>query len=238
MPVDFVSAIVVLVSTLISVSLLGLVAGFSPTLYVTQIAVTSKVKRPLAYAASLMGGVLVAVLVLILLFQVIQLDTLLQIINDSVRALTLSVAFNMLIGVGFVWAGAWYLHDKNVLKAPKAPKTKHASGLVSVFTLGFARTFISVSGVTATFFAGNIISNISVSIIEQLIFTLVFFAAAIVPFIGIILYMRSNPKRILQATDELRALLGRINYRPIVGTGALILGSAIIVFNLMIALLY
>lgn len=238
MPADIIYTLVVFISTLISVSILGLVAGFSPTLYVTQVAITSKVKRPVAYATSLMGGVLVAVLLLIILFQVIQLDALVTFIDTTVRAIILSVVFNVAIGVGFIWGGIWYLRHQDVLKGPKPSKTKKVGGLISVFSLGFVRTFISISGVTATYFAANIIANVSLNFVERLVFTLVFFGAAIVPFIGIVMYMRKSPERILKATEQFRSLLHKVNYRLVVGVGSIILGSCILVFNLMIILFY
>ena len=235
---DVIYTLVVFISTLISVSVLGLVAGFSPTLYVAQVAITSKTKQPVAYAASLMSGVLAAVLVLILLFQVIQLDSLILIINSTVNAITLSVAFNMMVGAGFIVAGAVYLKHKEVLKAPKPSKAKQTGGIVSVFSLGFVRTFVSITGVTAIFFAGNIISNVSINLVERIVYTLVFFGAAIVPFIGIVIYMKKSPERILIATNKFRLWLQRINFRLIAGVGAIILGSSILVFNLMIVLFY
>lgn len=242
MPADIIYTLIVFVSTLLSVSVLGLVAGFSPTLYVAQVAITAKVKRPVAYAASLMSGVLFAVLLLILLFQTIHLDTLLTIIDTTIRAVTLSVVFNALVGIGFIFGGSWYLRHKEAIKGPPKPtktaKAKQTGGLISVFSLGFVRTFVSISGVTATYFAGNIISTVSMNLIERTIFTLVFFAAAVVPFIGIVIYMRRSPERIVSATNKFRALLTRINYRPIVGFGAIILGSSILVFNLMMLLFY
>jgi hypothetical protein len=39
-------------------------------------------------------------------------------------------------------------------------------------------------------------------------------------------------------TRQLRALLEKTNYRLIVGVGAIILGSSIVIFNLMMALFY
>lgn len=235
---DLIATITIYISTLISVSILGLTAGFSPTLYVAQVAITAKVRRPVAYAASLMAGVLVAVLLLIILFQVIQLDTLLAFIDTTIRAVTLSVIFNMLVGVGFIAGGMWYLRHKDVLKPPRPSKAKQAGGLASVFGLGFVRTFISISGVTATYFAANIIANISLNLIEQLIFTLIFFAAAIVPFFAIVMYMKKSPERVLKIAEQFRALLRRINYRPVVGVGAIILGVSILIFNLMMVLFY
>ncbi len=91
---------------------------------------------------------------------------------------------------------------------------------------------------TATYIAGNIMANVSDNFIENIVYTLVFLAAAIVPFVGIVLYMRKSPKRLVALTDKLNDLLRRSNYRPVVGVGAVILGSSIVIFNVMMALFY
>jgi len=238
MTTDIISALFIFVSTLISVSILGLVAGFSPTLYVAQVAMASKSKHPVTYTISLMAGVLFAILLLIILFQTLHLDTLLSFIDTTVRAVTVSVIFNLLVGAGFIWGGIWYLRNQHIPKITKKSGVKKRGGIISMFGLGFARTFISVTGVTATYIAGNIIANVSIGIIEHIIYTLIFLAASIVPFFGIIIFMQKNPERLLRMTDELRALLHKTNYRLIVGVIAIILGSSIIIFNLMMALFY
>jgi len=237
MGTDIIYWLIVFVSTLIGVSVLGFVAGFSPTLYIAQIAISSKTTRPLAYAASLMSGVLVAVLVLIILFQTLHLDTLLNFIDTTVRAVTVSVVFNVFVGAAFVFGGIWYLSHQELPK-PKPSKAKQATGMFSVFGLGFVRTFISISGVTATYFAGNIIASISTGLLERVIYTLCFFVLAIVPFAAIVTAMQKNPKRLLAATHRLQTLLRRFNYRLVVGVGAIILGGSIVFFNIMMALFY
>ena len=238
MATDIISELFVFISTLISISIFGLLAGFSPTLYVTQVAMAFKSKRGITYTVSLMSGVLFAVLLLIVLFQTLHLETLLSFIDTTVRAVTVSVIFNLLVGAGFIWGGIWYLRHQRIPKVDTKQRVKTTGGIISMFGLGFARTFISVSGVTATYIAGNIIANVSIGLIEHLIYTLIFFAASIVPFFGIIIYMRKSPERLLKITDELRQLLHKANYRLIVGVGALIIGSSIIIFNLMMALFY
>lgn len=237
MATDIISTLFIFISTLISMSILGLAAGFSPTLYVAQIAMTAKSKHPVTYTASIMSGVLLAVLVLIVLFQTLHLDTLLSFIDTTVKALTVSVIFNVLVGAGFVWGGIWYLNHQHVPDI-KPAKVRKTGGIISMFGLGFARTFISVSGVTAAYISGNIIANVSIGLLERLVYTLVFFSASIVPFFGIIIYMRKNPARLIKMTRQLRALLEKTNYRLIVGVGAIILGSSIVIFNLMMALFY
>lgn len=237
MAADIVTLIFIFVSTLISVSVLGLFASFSPTLYVAQIALTAKSKHPNTYAVAMMGGVLLAILLLIVLFQFLHLETLLRIIDTTVKAVTVSVVFNLLVGSVFLFGGIWYLSNQEVPK-PTSSKIKKSGGVASVFSLGFFRTFVSISGVTATYIAGNIIANVSGSFIESSIFTLVFLAANIVPFFIIVFFTRKNPQRLTSLTNKLHELLRQSNYRLIVGVGGVILGSSIIIFNVMMALFY
>ncbi len=233
---ELVSLIIIFISTIISVSVLGVIAGFSPTLYITQLAITSKSERERSYTTALMTGVLAAVLLLIVIFQVINLDTLRSIIDTAVHALTVSVIFNALVGLAFIYGGLWYLRHQEITK-PKPSKIRDG-GLVAIFGFGFLRTFLSVTGVTATYIAGNIIANVSIGIAERFVYSVIFFAAAVVPFFVISIMMKKNPDRLTSLTNRLRIWLHTINYRLGVGVTAIILGGSIIFFNLMMVLFY
>lgn len=234
---ELINLVIIFISTIISVSVLGVIAGFSPTLFITQIAITSKSKRERSYTAALMAGVFAAVLLLIILFQVINLDTLLTFIDTTVKALTVSVLFNVVIGASFIYGGIWYLRHQEI-PAPKPSKIKKNGGIAAIFGFGFIRTFLSISGVTATYLAGNIIANVSIEIIERLVYSAMFFAAAVVPFIVINLLMKKNPELLTSLTNRLRGWLRDMNYRLFVGVTAIILGGCIIFFNVMMALFY
>ena len=234
---ELVNLLIIFISTIISVSVLGVVAGFSPTLYITQVAITSKSKKYRSYTASLMGGILFAILVLIIIFQTINLETLVGLIDTTVHALRVSVIFNIIAGGAFIYGGIWYLRHQEI-QQPSSSKLKSATGAVGLFSLGFVRTFVSISGVTATFIAGNIIANVSIGIIERLIYTAIFFVAAVVPFVIIIRMMQKNPDRLTSLTNRLMIWLRSMNYRLIVGVSATLLGGSIIFFNVMMALFY
>jgi len=231
--------LVVFVATIISVFVLGVIAGFSPTLYIAQVAISSKSKRSASYTFSLTAGVVAAILALIILFQIFHLDTLLLFINTTVKAVTVSVIFNVLVGLGFIFGGFWYLRHPTLPKPKENMRSaKRAGGLLGVFGLGFLRTITSISGLTATYIAGNIISSLSTGAVERLVYTIIFLAATIVPFMVITEYMRKNPDRLIALTQRIRNTLKQINYRLIVGVTAIILGSSIIIINVMMALFY
>lgn len=234
---DLLYYIVVFIATIISVGVLGLVAGFSPTLYIAQIAAVSKSKRRVAYTLSVAGGVLAAIALLVLLFQTFHLNTLINIIDTTVQAIVVSLVFNILVGTGFIFGGIWYLSHQS-LPSPKPGKIKKSSGLLGIFGFGFIRTITSISGLTATYLAGNIIGNISMGITERFIYTAIFLATTITPFVIIFEYMKKKPDALAVWVDRVRRLLSRFNYRPVVGAIAIILGASIIIINVMLALFY
>jgi len=237
---EILNFIIIFITSLIALIVLGLIAGFSPTLYIAQVAVSSKnKKRAHSYSAAIMGGVVTAIVLLIALFQVIHLDTLIAIIGTTVHAVTVSVIFNLLVGIGLIYGGNRYLKKrKSVEPSQMKLKSTKNGGIAGIFGLGFARTLVSVRGVTATFVAGNIIADVSGNILERLIYSVIFLAATVIPFVGIVLIMRKNPTLLATLTNDAKRWLNAFNYQLIVGVAVIIFGSSIIIFNLMMALFY
>lgn len=238
--VPFVDSLFIFITSLVAVAILGLIAGFSPTLYIAQITVAAKKQRALPYTIGLMSGVLGAIIVLLLLFQVFQLDTLITFIDSTVSALVVSVSFNIIVGCALIVGGLWYIRSReDTAKENRDKATARGSGGISALVgLGFVRTLTSISGLTATFIASGIIGSTNPVILERILTSGVFLAATIVPFAGIIILLRRNPKKLTTATARVRALLKRANYRLVAGVAAVLLGGSIIVFNLMMALFY
>src|ERR1700712_570755 len=109
---NFADSIWLFISAIIAVIVLGFIAGFSPTLYITQIGVASASKRARSLMIALMIGVLIGIILLTILFQFFQLDTLRTVIDSAISALFVSVIFNILLGAAFVVAGFWYINKK------------------------------------------------------------------------------------------------------------------------------
>lgn len=239
--VPFIDSLFLFIAALIAVAVLGIIAGFSPTLYIAQVSIGSKPKRIIPYTIGLMAGVLGAIVFLLLLFQVFQLDTLVSIIDSTVSALLLSVGFNILVGTGLIVGGLWYIRSRTDTAAPlkeTRAAARSKAGIGAIVSLGFIRTLTSISGLTATFIAGGLIGSGNPLLLERTLMTLVFLAASIVPFAGIIVLLKRNPERLTRLTGRLKELMRRVNYRLIAGVAAVILGSSIIIFNLMMALFY
>jgi cytochrome c biogenesis protein CcdA len=234
---ELLNFIIIFATSIIALSVLGVIAGFSPVLYIAQVVAVSKSKNGTTYSAAIMAGVLLAIFLLILLFQTIHLETLIGLIDTTVEAVTVSVAFNLVVGLGLVFGGLHYLRRREIPK-PKIIKAKQAGGTIGMVGLGFIRTFVSLTGIVATFIAGNVIADVSATIIERFVYSLIFLAATVMPFFAIIILTRKNPRRITSITDTIQSWLKRFSYHLIIGAGAIIFGSSVIVFNVMMALFY
>lgn len=235
-----VNLLILFVFALIAVAILGLIAGFSPTLYITQVTLSSKSAKLRQYTYFLMAGVLAAVVLLLILFQTLNLGTMIDIIDSTANALLVSVIFNLIIGVLFIIAGIHYIRKKDVDKAykPATQKVKSVGSSSAMFGLGFVKTLVSISGVTAIYIGGNIIGSTASTFVEHIIYTLVFLAATIAPFFAVLRLLQRNPERLTSLVERLKSSLKKFNYRLIIGIIAIILGSAIVIFNVMMTIFY
>jgi len=231
------SSLIIFALTLVTISFLGLVAGFSPTLYIAQVSTSSKSKKDTLATGAIMAGVLLAIIVLASLFQTVQLDALLHFIDSTVKALIISIVLNIFVGIGLVVGGIWYIraHSQPALDLPSNKKKRSIPALLG---LGFIRTFTSISGVTATYVAASTISGASTSFFQQLIYTLIFVAAAIVPFVGIVILVNKHPARLTQLVSKLQVLVGRFDYHWIIGFIGVVFGVCIIALQLFIGLVF
>lgn len=234
--VNIADLIWILIGGIIVTVILGLIAGFSPTLYLTQIGIGTHTKKSVSYGISIMAGVVAALIVLTILFQFFHLTTLIAFIDTTLKALLVSVVFNVLVGTTLIIGGIHYLRvRKPELKPPKSFKK---SGYAAVISFGFFRTFVSITGVTATFISSNIISEIGPGIVLRLFLTLFFLAGAILPFVGILFLLKSNPERLARGVSYLKEMAHKLNYRPVLGVGSILFGSSLIIFNVLIAIFY
>lgn len=234
---EFINSLWLFISAIISLVLLGIIAGFSPTLYIAQIGISAASKRARSLMIALMAGVILGIILLGVLFQFFQLDTLHSFIDSTVNALFVSVIFNILIGTVFIGAGFWYINKKpNRIKEDKKVTAK--SGYWALISLGFFRTFASITGATATFLASGIILDVRAGIVSWLVLTAVFLAAVIAPFAFILIVMDRHPDRVQTALGWFKSQLFKYNYKLIIGVAAILIGSAIIIFNVLRAVTF
>ena len=212
---------------------LGVIAGFSPILYIAHFTAASETKRYLAYTTAIMGGVLGAVVTLVILFQLFQLETLLSFINTTLKAIIIHVIFNGITGVALIIGGFMSLHRQKPV-APKAASHK-VGGINALAGLGFARTITSVSTVVATYAAGVAIATVSIGLLDHFIYSIVFLAATIAPFLLIVLLARKHPEKLQRVIKRLKASIQTVNYRALAGKTAIAFGAGIIIVPIITA---
>lgn len=244
MGMDEIAGLLILfIIALVSIVIAGLIAGFSPTLYIAQAAISMHADKKGAkhYTYMIIGGVLLAIVLLLVFFQTINLDTLLSVIDSSVDALFVSVSFNAVVGLLFIFGGMMYIRSRKTEKTYETStkkKAKKAGGMSAAFGLGLTKTFLSISGVTAVFIGGNIIASTANTFVDHIIYTLVFLAAAVAPFLVMLYFIQNSPQKLQGVIDSVKNRMTKVNYRLTVGVAAIILGAAILIFNIMMALLY
>jgi len=217
--------------------LLGIVAGFSPTLYITQVGIGLRTKKIIPYMIAIMVGVVGALIALTILFQFFNLNTLLEYLDRSVSVLLVSVIFNMLVGAALIIGGAYYLRHRE-------PKTKQSStkatksSYAALVGFGFLRKLISVTGVAVTFIASNVIAEASTKLSTQLLLTAIFLISATLPYIGIAQLVKTNPERLEKIVNYTKQLFNKLNYRSVIGVGAILFGAGIVIFNICMIIFY
>lgn len=132
------------------------------------------------------------------------------------------------------------MHTKDSKKAYEADtaKIKRYKGFSVTFGLGFAKTFLSISGATAIYVGGNIIASATNTIIEQFLFTSVFLVATLAPFVTVLHLLQRKPELLQTQVNRVKGHLSEMNYRQNVGMAAILFGGAIVIFNAMMALFY
>jgi len=234
---ELIDSLWLFIGALLAIVVLGIIAGFSPTLYITQIGIATTSKRARSLMVSLMMGVLAGIILLSIFFQFFQLDTLRSFIDSTINALRVSVISNLIVGTIFIIGGFWYIHKKPN-RISEDHKIALKSGYSALVALGFFRTFISISGATATFLASGIISSSKEDIFTRIVLTIIFLAAVIAPFVVILITMQKHPKNIQRLMTWFKAQLHTFNYKLIIGTAAILLGSSVLILNVLKLITY
>lgn len=238
---ELLNLLILFILSVLAVVIAGLVAGFSPTLYIAQATLSSKSQNRRKLTLSLVFGVLSATIILLVLFQIFSLSSLLAIIDSTVRALLVSVLFNIAIGLLFITAGIHYMRTRDTQKAYSDSSTgftKKYGGSGALFGLGFIKTFLSVSGLTAIYIGGNIIATTTSITLERIILTGAFLVSSVAPFMFVSYLTQRKPDKLRNVIAKVKQYLEQINYRSTVGFIAVLIGSAIVIFNIIMALFY
>ncbi len=229
---ELIDSIWLLLGAALALVFLGLLAGFSPTLYAAQMSMATDSKKSSSYAISIMVGVILAIIALGIFFQFFQFDTLNAIIDSRKDAMVVSSVFNLVIGFTFILAGIWYIRKKTTPKK-ESRLTSTTAGHLAFAGLGFFRTFLSLSGATSTFMAIGLIANTDIEPVGRLLLSFIFLAAAIAPFVVILIEIKKRPHNIQKLLNFVKHRASTPYFHSVVGLLSIILGASIALFALV-----
>lgn len=216
MAVIFESFFIIIGSSL-GLLLLGLATGFSPVLYVAQIAGAAQSKRPTHAMRSLIAGVLVGTLLPALLFAFFNPSTLTQLFDMTVKPVIVSAWFQVILGSLFIIAGLWTLATSpRQKKKPVSGASK--KGPWVLFGAGVLRTMTSASGLVSIYFATQILFRSAGGPLTVAIPALIFLIGVLLPFAILYALWQKSPGSLEEKSERLVNRLSRIRYRPVVGT--------------------
>ncbi|MBW9204920.1 hypothetical protein KV102_02440 [Mumia sp. zg.B53] len=179
------NAATVLMGTVVSLVLLGLVMGFSPTLIATQVAVVARSRGSVRPGLVVACGVATGALVLSLVLQVVNPDTWDYVLRGKVEKLFLQQAFDEIAGVLFVVAGIWLLWRRPTTDDRAVSRT--AERLLDrprdLFTFAVLNTVVGVSGAATTYLVVRLARESTSVVALQVLVYVGFAAAAAAPYV-------------------------------------------------------
>ncbi|KAA1422486.1 hypothetical protein FE697_015240 [Mumia zhuanghuii] len=226
-------AAVLVVGTLVSLVLLGLATGFSPTLIALQVAVLARSPGSLRRGLIVAGGVATGALILTLLLQVTNPDAWERLFSGRVRSLLLQRAFDLTAGVLFVIAGLWVLRNRHATVDHTAVRT--ASRLLdrprSLFGFSAANTVIGVSAAASAYLVVRLAREASSAGILQVLVYVGFAMAAALPY----LLMAWGTERfpiLSRAVDRMTGWIRSRSWRTVGGVLLVAVGGLLVVASL------
>jgi cytochrome c biogenesis protein CcdA len=211
---------------------LGFVMGFSPTLYGVTLHVLTRSPappRPIRSVVWMTVGLAVASTVLVLVFRVVDPETLIHVWQGRFEALLVTRAVDLAAGVVLVGAGgiAWLLRTR-----PRRQRKTHVhdAGTREMFLIGFANTFLGVSGIATMYVTGRVITAASPDWFVRALVYLVFLIGVVGPYVGVAYGWERLP-RLAHAITGGVDRLGRVDFRPAVAIALVGVGIVFVVLG-------
>ena len=227
------NSIWLLISLLFVLGILGLIAGFSPTLYAAQVGSGAHRNTGRRAMFGLMAGVLSAAIFLSILFQFFQLSTLVFFVSSTLHAVLVNAGFNLLVGGALIASGVWYLRHIHI-RVKQLPSPRKGSGTTwTLAGFGFIRTCTSVSTITAVFAANSIIAEAGGDLLTKGLLLALFLAASLGPFLIIYSIVERHPEKITPIFARAEQFVKRIHYQRIASYLAITLGLVLIISSIL-----
>jgi uncharacterized protein YjeT (DUF2065 family) len=223
-----IDSLAALIGSSIALIGLGLVTGFSPTLYVTQAGIALRSRGAASHMLALIVGVFLGTVILGTLFQFFQPQFLIHLFSINIGGSVINAWFNIAIGIICVIGGITYTRpvapvaDKQEIL--DTPNTRY----MAITSFAALKTILSASGAAAIFLASNIITETDVGLLGKIILAALYLATTIFPFGIIFIIGRRSPQQLTKIKKSMASFVKKINYRRLVGIVVVIIGCAII----------
>lgn len=209
-----------------SVSLLGLglVMGFSPTLYGLALHLLTRSSNPGREVRWLTAGIAAGASTLFLVFRAFDPDTLTAALRGHVEELLVRRGIDLAAGVIFLLL-AVVVFTRSRTPRQSTPHIRQASGPHPrrMFVLGLANTVIGISGVATMYVTGRVVTGSSDDLVIRLMLYGVFLIALTGPYLAASWAWGRFPRAAGSITRGYAWLVAR-DLRPVFAVGSLIAG--------------
>ncbi|GAA1346047.1 hypothetical protein GCM10009594_24370 [Kocuria palustris] len=216
---------------------LGLVVGFSPTLYGATLRALTRTNRPEPPIAAMAAGLAVGSTVMLLAFRTVDPSTWIDDARSDVEAVLIRRAVDLVAAAVFLVAGAVVLRWARRPRASKpAPSTVPHEDRLRMAGVGFVNTFLGFSGFATMYVVGRMLTGLSHDIAWQAVAYLPFLLTLVGPYL---LAAWAWP-RVPTAARRVTAVYDWVTHRdlrPLLGWGLVLAGLAFAVVALFPLLL-
>jgi putative Ca2+/H+ antiporter (TMEM165/GDT1 family) len=219
------------IGAVVSLVLLGLATGFSPSLIALQVAVLGSEGRAGVHGRVVAAGVATGALLLTALFQVFNPDAWSRVLRGKVETFVLQQYFDEVAGVLFVIAGIWVLRHRrpeDTAREPHRPARVGRGGRRELFGFAVATTVISVSGAASTYLVVRLAREDDRALMVQLLVYLGFAAAAAFPYL-LMVWAQERLPALATATDRMVAWVRSRRWRTLGGWALVVVGVLLFV---------
>ncbi len=168
----------------VSVVGLGLVMGFSPTIYALVLRILTRRPHPSRPVHRLTLGMVLGTTLLLIVFRSVDPQTITALVEDRTKELLVRRGVDLTAGILLlVLAGVefhrWRTRARPQRRRPRRSETDSARHMT---TLGFVNTVVGVSGPATMYIAGRLITGLSHHLAVQAAYYALFLAAVVGPY--------------------------------------------------------
>ncbi len=224
-----------LIVSLATIGVLGIIIAFSPTLFITELAILTRSKRPLIQSIAFITGISLAVL-LFCIVALLLFDPAKQLTIPSTREVIHSTpAADMIVGVLLLVFGVKLLRPKvseDSLSQQHSPKAGTLLSTKALFWFGFIKMATSLSSIAAIILATRFIMTSVATGGMRAASVAWLVVVAVFPFVLILLWQQYWPERFAKVQRVSDRVVG-VNWRRVIAITMVGFGGYFIINSLL-----